>query len=297
MTLQTVLTPPADATLADLIEEGAAALEAASSSARLDAELLLGKATSLSRTALRMSPGRRVAADECAAYRSLLERRRRGEPVAYLLGTQDFWTLTLTVTPAVLIPRPETELVVERALLHLPAASTASALDLATGSGAIALAIAAERPHVAMLATDVSEAALDIARGNAGRLGLDRVQFRAGSWYDPVGPQRFALITSNPPYVAAGDPNLEPAVLAHEPTIALLADGDGFAALEAIIAGAPSHLVPGGWLILEHGWQQAGRLRNLLELAGFRHVRSHADLAGHDRVTEGQWPDAEADRG
>lgn len=292
MTPPTLFPPAADATLADLIAAGTAALGGASSSARLDAELLLANATSLTRTVMRMSPERTVPSDQCAAYCALLERRRNGEPVAYLLGTQDFWTLTLAVTPAVLIPRPETELVVERALVHLPPGSAAPALDLATGSGAIALAIATERPHVAQLATDVSEAALDVARANAARLGLDRVQFRAGSWYDPVGPQRFALITSNPPYVAAGDPHLEPAVLAHEPGIALFAEAGGFAALEAIVAGAPAHLLPGGWLVLEHGWQQAPRLRNLLELAGFRHVRSHADLAGHDRVTEGQWPAA-----
>jgi release factor glutamine methyltransferase len=277
-------------TLANLIAAGATSLASISPSPRLDAELLLANATSQTRTAMSMSPEKPIPADQCAAYRSLISRRSRGEPVAYLLGTQDFWTLTLTVTPAVLIPRPETELVVERALLHLPPAATASVLDLATGSGAIALAIAIERPSVSVLATDLSAEALHVARGNAARLGVDQVQFGAGSWFDPVGPKRFAVITSNPPYVAAGDPDLEPAVLAHEPTIALLAAGNGFAALEAIIAGAPAHLEPGGWLVLEHGWQQASQVRNLLEHAGFRHVRSHADLAGHDRVTEGQWP-------
>jgi release factor glutamine methyltransferase len=283
---------PGEDTLANLVAAGAASLASTSSSPRLDAELLLAKATSQSRTAMSMSPEKPVPADQCAAYRSLINRRSQGEPVAYLLGTQDFWTLTLVVTPAVLIPRPETELVVERALLHLPLAVTASVLDLATGSGAIALAIASERPSVSVLATDLSADALQVARGNAATLGVDRVQFSAGSWFDPVGTRRFAVITSNPPYIAAGDPNLEAAVLAHEPTMALLAGGNGFAALEAIIAGAPDHLEPGGWLILEHGWQQALGVRNLLEQAGFRHVRSHADLAGHDRVTEGQWPPA-----
>jgi release factor glutamine methyltransferase len=283
--------------LADLLAGGAAALRDVSPSAQLDAELLLAKATSQTRTTLRMAPEQPVPADQCATYRSLISRRSQGEPVAYLLGTQDFWTLTLTVTPAVLVPRPETELVVERALFHLPAAVPAQILDLATGSGAIALAIADERPAVSVLATDLSAAALQVATGNAIRLGLDRVQFIAGSWYDPVGPRRFAIITSNPPYVAADDPDLNPAVLAHEPALALFADGEGFAALEEIIAGAPDHLEPGGWLILEHGWQQAGRVRNLLEQAGFRHVRSHADLAGHERVTEGQWPGSEGDRG
>ncbi|MEQ1581968.1 MAG: peptide chain release factor N(5)-glutamine methyltransferase [Steroidobacteraceae bacterium] len=289
MTPEAALGQSGDNTLATLIAAGTARLASTSPSARLDAELLLAKATSQTRTALSMSPEQQVPADQCATYRSLIYRRSQGEPVAYLLGTQDFWTLTLTVTPAVLIPRPETELVVERALSHLPPGVTASVLDLATGSGAIALAIAVERPTVAVLGTDLSAEALQVASGNAARLGLDRVRFRAGSWFDPVGTQRFTVITSNPPYVAAGDPNLEPAVLAHEPTLALLAGSNGYAALEEITAGAPDHLEPYGWLILEHGSQQAPRARNLLEQAGFRHVRSHADLAGHDRVTEGQW--------
>lgn len=288
MTSESPSTHTGTATVEELLASGTAAL-GASPSARLDAELLLAHATSLSRTTFRMSPERRIAVDHCDAYRSLVARRRHGEPVAYLLGTQDFWTLTLAVTPAVLVPRPETELVVERALAHLPAAASAAVLDLATGSGAIALAIAVERPAAAVMATDLSADALQVARGNAVRLGLGRVEFREGYWYDAVGAAQFTVITSNPPYVAAGDPHLEPAVLAHEPTLALLAGRDGLAALEEIIAGAPDHLEPGGWLVLEHGWQQAGSVRNLLEQAGFRHVRSHADLAGHDRVTEGQW--------
>lgn len=291
------LQQPGNHTLADLLATGTAALRSVSPSAQLDAELLLADATSQTRTALRMSPGASVSAGQHAVYQSLIERRRLGEPVAYLLGTQDFWTLTLAVTPAVLIPRPETELVVERALTHLPSASPASVLDLATGSGAIALAIASERPQARVVATDLSAAALHVAGDNASTLGLNQVEFRGGHWYDPVGPARFAVITSNPPYIAAGDPDLDPAVLAHEPTIALLADSDGFAALIEIIAGAPAHLEPGGWLILEHGWQQALKVRNLLEQAGFSHVRSHADLAGHERVTEGQWPGFEGDRG
>jgi release factor glutamine methyltransferase len=289
--------PDPGISLEDLLRQGIAALGVHSPSPGLDAELLLQYATGLPRSTFRSSPERRVAAGQSERFRSLIDRRQLGEPVAYLLGTQDFWTLTLAVTPAVLIPRPETELVVERALTHLPSASPASVLDLATGSGAIALAIASERPQAHVVATDLSAAALQVAGDNASTLGLNQVEFRGGHWYDPVGPARFAVITSNPPYIAAGDPDLDPAVLAHEPTIALLADSDGFAALIEIIAGAPAHLEPGGWLILEHGWQQALKVRNLLEQAGFSHVRSHADLAGHERVTEGQWPGFEGDRG
>jgi len=285
------VTPAVPATVADLVDVGTESLRIASDSPRLDAELLLSHAISSSRTRLLLSPEARPTAAQLEAFSALIARRARGEPVAYLLGTQDFWTLTLTVTPAVLVPRPETELVVERALGHLKSMSPASLLDLATGSGAIALAVASERPDAAVTATDLSPDALQVAKNNAARLGLDRVRFLQGSWYGPVGNERFNVITGNPPYIAAGDPDLSPAVFEHEPRLALFADDDGFAALREIIQGAPIRLEAGGWLVLEHGWKQASAVRNLLEQAGFRHVRSHADLAGRERVTEGQWPD------
>jgi len=196
--------------------------------------------------------------------------------------------LPLKVTAAVLVPRPETELLVERALA-LARQDRARAADLGTGSGAIALALASERPDWQVLATDVSEAALGIARANARALALERVQFRRGSWLAPLGADRFDLIVSNPPYVAADDPAL--AALQHEPRLALTPGNDALVALREIIHGAPARLLPGGWLLLEHGATQGAAVRRELALAGMRYIRSHPDLAGLERATEGQLND------
>ncbi len=273
-----------------LLRSGAEALQGLSSSPQLDAELLLAAVTGQSRSTFRAAPERPATQEQYRKYQSLIERRQQGEPVAYLTGFQDFWTLTLEVGPQVLVPRPETELVVERALTHLADHDPARVLDLATGSGAIALAIASERPQARVIATDLSPDALNLAQRNARRLKLDRVRFLVGSWYAPVAGERFDVITSNPPYIAADDPDLEPGVRAYEPEMALIAGSTGLECVEQIVSGAPLHLQPGGWLVLEHGWQQAGTIRNLLEVTGFTHVTSHADLAGHERVTEGRWP-------
>jgi release factor glutamine methyltransferase len=189
----------------------------------------------------------------------------------------------------VLIPRPETELVVERALAHFPAGAAFDALDLAAGSGAVALAIASERPHCRVTATDVSEAAVATARGNTARLGLERrVEVVHGSWFEPVAGRTFDLIASNPPYIAADDPRVEPAVRRYEPPQALFAGPTGLEALRAIVADAPQHLVAGGWLIVEHGDAQGAAVRGLFEAAGFADVRTHRDLAGRERCTEGR---------
>jgi release factor glutamine methyltransferase len=192
----------------------------------------------------------------------------------------------------VLIPRPETELVVERALAHLGSATEQrlSVADLATGSGAIALALGHEQPQVRVVGSDVSAAAIEVARRNAIRLKLGNVEFRVGSWFEPHGDERFDVITANPPYVAAGDRRIEPAVRRHEPHLALFSDGvDGLDAIRVIVAGAGRHLAPEGWLVLEHGNDQAPAVRALLEAAGFGQVATHRDLAGHDRVTEGRY--------
>jgi release factor glutamine methyltransferase len=255
--------------------------------AHLDAELLLAHALEVGRAWLKSHPEAVVDAAQARRYRELLERRAAGEPVAYLTGKREFWSLTLTVSPAVLIPRPETELLVERALALRPAAGGAVA-DLGTGCGAIALALASERPGWRILATDVSEPALAVARANAAALGLERVEFRAGSWFEPLGRERFDLIVSNPPYVAAEDPALERPALRYEPQLALTAGTDGLECLRAVARTAPGHLAAGGWLLLEHGADQANAVRGELVLAGLRSVRSYRDLAGHERMTEGQ---------
>src|SRR5205823_14904666 len=219
-------------------------------------------------------------------YRRLLARRVAGEPLAYLTGSRDFWSLTLKVTPAVLIPRPETELLVERALA-LRTAAAGRVADLGTGCGAVALALASERPRWQVVATDACADALAIARANAAALGLGRVELRQGDWYQPLRGERFDLLVSNPPYVAQDDPALETASPRHEPPRALTPGADALSCLRTLARGAPRHLAPGGWLLLEHGATQGAQVRSELVEAGLRHVRSHRDLAGHERMTEG----------
>jgi release factor glutamine methyltransferase len=254
----------------------------------LDAELLLAHALSMSRTQLKTHPENVPSHERARRYTELVDRRAAGEPVAYILGYRDFWTLRLAVNPAVLVPRPETELLVERALVLGPT-GPARIADLGTGSGAIALALASERPAWAVAATDVSENALGTARANAWRLGLGRVELLKGRWFEPLAGRRFDLIASNPPYVAEGDPALQYAALKHEPQIALAAGPDGMSALCEIVHSAPQYLERRGWLLLEHGSDQAAPVARELVVRGFGHVRSHRDLAGHERMTEAQW--------
>jgi release factor glutamine methyltransferase len=261
---------------------------ASGASHNLDAELLLAHALSMSRAQIKTHPENVPGSERVRRYNELVNRRVTGEPVAYILGYRDFWTLRLAVSPDVLVPRPETELVVERALALGPSGA-ARAVDLGTGSGAIALALASERPQWAVAATDISEAALGMARANASTLGLGRVELLKGPWFGPLGGRRFDLIASNPPYVAEGDPALQDAALRHEPQIALASGPDGMSALREIVHSAPQYLERRGWLVLEHGSDQAAAVARELVVRGFGHVRSHRDLAGHERMTEAQW--------
>jgi release factor glutamine methyltransferase len=278
-----------------LIDEGAARLARVTDEPRREAEVLLGAALGRPRAWLLAHPEERIL--DCEAtdrYEALVTRRALGEPVAYLLGEKEFWSLPLAVGPGVLVPRPETERLVECALARLPVDRPCEVLDLATGSGAVALAIAAERPLARVLATDLAEAAVHTARGNAARLGLaERVEVRAGSWFEPAAGRRFEVIVSNPPYIAAADPRVEPAVRRYEPPQALYAGADGLEALREIVAGAPRHLRPGGWLLVEHGDTQGACVRELFEAAGFEDVQTHRDLADRDRCTEGRFPRGE----
>ena len=235
--------------------------------------------------------------EEADAFLALARRRREGEPVGYLTGIREFWGLPLAVSPAVLLPRPETETVVEIALARLPSEREVRVLDLGTGSGAIALAIAHERPHAHVLATDTSAEALDVARDNARRLVLTNVEFLPSDWFACVPAMwrgaPFDLVASNPPYVAYGDPHLAEGDLRFEPATALTPGGDGLDALRRIVAGAGSHLVAGGTLVVEHGYDQSDAVCALFQAAGFVDIVTARDLAGIPRAVGGRRPDHE----
>jgi release factor glutamine methyltransferase len=251
----------------------------------LDAELLLALALNAPRSTLRAWPQRVLTPQQAWQFEQLARRRQAGEPLAYLTGRKEFWSLELQVSPDVLVPRPETELLVELALQRLPADQPARVIDLGTGSGAVALALASERPAWQVVGIDRSPAALRIARANAVRLRLERVAWLAGDWLKPINPAWQAdLIVSNPPYLAAADPHWPD--LQYEPRLALLAAEEGLAALREIIATAHSHLAAGGWLGVEHGYEQGAAARQLF--AGYVAARTHLDLAGLPRVTWGQ---------
>jgi release factor glutamine methyltransferase len=275
-------------TSGDLITAAVNILAATSETPELDAEVLLAHALGTTRARLQSHTDDACSESERCAFEHLIERRAAGEPVAYLVGCKEFWSLRLTVNDAVLVPRPETELLVERALA-LGSAPALHALDLGTGAGAIALALAQERPGWQIAASDVSAAALAVARANAVSLGLSQVEFLCGPWFEPLAGRRFELILSNPPYVAADDPALVATSLRFEPLSALSPGMDAFAALRLIIHAAPAQLARGGWLLLEHGTTQADEVARELVVRGFRHVRSQRDLAGHERMTEAQW--------
>jgi release factor glutamine methyltransferase len=283
------------ATVAELIAAGVQRLREPISSREidatpmLDAELLLAHALGVGRARLRSHGEEVPAAAAAARFLALIDRRAAGEPLAYILGRKDFWTLELAVSAPVLVPRPETELLVERALTLYPG-NEARVADLGTGSGAIALALASARPRWQVVATDISAAALAVAQANAVALGLERTEMIQGDWLACLSGRIFDLLLSNPPYVAAADPALRTPELMREPRIALVAEDEGLAALRAIAGAAPAHLAPGGWLLLEHGATQAAAVAGALVARGFAQVRSHRDLAGRERMTEGQWP-------
>lgn len=269
--------------------------------ARREAETLVLTCLQLPRSVLVTDPDRPLDASETARLEEWTRRRADGEPLAYLSGEREFWSMPFSVSPAVLVPRPETELLVERALragdawcaaqrAADPMHTAIDALDLGTGSGAVALTLAAERPAWRITAVDRSPAALAMARANARRLALAGVVFLEGDWFGPVGERRYALVVSNPPYVAADDPVLQGDSLRHEPRAALTPGADALAALHTIIDAAAAHLLPGGSLLLEHGASQGQAVRARLAARGYADIVSHRDPAGHERVTEARLP-------
>lgn len=260
----------------------------------LDAQVLLAHVLAKDRAWLVAHAGDALGVEDEAAFLALAKRRRDGEPVAYLTGVREFWGLPLSVTPAVLIPRPETESLVELALSRLPVDQELRVLDLGTGSGAIALALAHERPRASVLATDVSTEALAVAQENARRIGIANVDIAYADWLADLPAAwretSFDLIASNPPYVALHDPHLASGDVRFEPVAALVSGGDGLAAIRRIVGSARAHLAPGGTLVVEHGFDQSDRVRELFAAAGFAEIVAVRDLAGMPRVVAGRNP-------
>ncbi|EOC3061380.1 peptide chain release factor N(5)-glutamine methyltransferase [Cronobacter dublinensis] len=259
-----------------------------SESPRRDAEILLGFVTGRTRTFILAFGETLLADDELTRLDALLARRVQGEPVAYLTGQREFWSLPLEVSAATLIPRPDTECLVEQALARLPAAPC-RILDLGTGTGAIALALACERPDCQVTALEVIPEAVALARRNAQRLGIDNVTVLQSHWFSALTDARFSLIVSNPPYIDGDDPHLTQGDVRFEPKSALVAPDAGLADLDAIITGARRFLENDGWLLVEHGWRQGGAVRELFTRAGYHGVETCRDYGGNERLTLGQY--------
>lgn len=279
-------------TVADALAQ-ADELESVSDTARLDVELLLCEVLQQSRSWLFTWPERTLDAGQQAAFLALLERRKTGEPVAHLLGYRDFWTLRLRVSPATLIPRPDTEVLVEQALLRL-SSDPARVADLGTGTGAVALALASERPQWQVVATELQPDAVRLAQINAVEHSLANVEVVQGSWCEPLQGV-FDMIVSNPPYIDPNDPHLQQGDVRFEPLTALTAERKGMADIEHIAQDARTCLRPGGWLLLEHGYDQAEQVRNLLLMMGYQQVFSASDLGGNDRISGGCMPEQRDD--
>ncbi|EOZ7621943.1 peptide chain release factor N(5)-glutamine methyltransferase [Enterobacter mori] len=259
-----------------------------SESPKRDAEILLEHVTGKSRTYLLAFGETLLTAEQEAQLAALLARRKTGEPVAHLVGEREFWSLPLYVSAATLIPRPDTECLVEQALARLPTAAC-SILDLGTGTGAIALALATERPDCTVTAVDVMPDAVTLAQRNVERLGLGNVTVLQSSWFTALENRLFALIASNPPYIDEHDPHLAQGDVRFEPLTALVAANEGLADLDHIVTTSRQHLLPGGWLLVEHGWTQGNAVRALFTNAGYREVATCRDYGGNERLTLGQW--------
>lgn len=265
----------------------------ADSTANVDAEALLEYVTGKSSASLIADATQQLSVRQTADFKSAVQRRAQGEPIAYLLGKKEFWSLPLTITPDVLIPRTESELLVELVLAHASHHNLATLLELGTGSGAIALALASEISHCQIVATDICAHAIEVAKHNQRKLGLAHIEFCVGYWFEAVRQQRFEVIVSNPPYVAADDRHLQQGDLRFEPNLALVSPAEGLADLCRIISNARDYLTSGGSLLLEHGYNQAAAVRELFKRNGFGSITTHRDLSGLERVTQGQAGGAE----
>ena len=256
--------------------------------ARLETQVLLSHALSVSKVFLIAHSDDHLLPEQEYRYTSLIERRLKGEPIAYILGEREFYSLPFKVTPAVLIPRPETELLVELALTYIAQDKPCQVLDLGTGSGAVAITIAKHRPFSSLTAVDHSADALAVARENAAKLGVNAIDFIQSDWYSALSVKKFDIIVANPPYISKNDPHLTQGDLRFEPRMALTDGQDGLACIRAIIAGASEHLMSNGMLFFEHGYDQASACQELLKQHGFEQITSHSDLGGISRITCGR---------
>lgn len=276
-------------TLQHLLNQAAKRLSAVSDTAALDAEVLLCHCLGKNRSFLRAWPEHQPGDRQTAHFLDLIERRLQGLPIAYLTGEREFWSLTFRVSPAVLIPRPESELLIELGLARLPNHLRTKAIDLGTGSGILAITLAVERPQTAVVATDISTEALAIAKLNAEQLGANNVRFVHSNWFDAIVDRDFDLVISNPPYIAADDPHLLQGDVRFEPNGALVSADDGLKDIRLIAQQARRHLKPGGQLLIEHGYNQRTEVQAIFDELDYRQVTTHNDLSGHPRVTSGLW--------
>ncbi len=275
-------------TIGNARQAARALLSEETDTAALDADLLLSAVLSVNRNLLEVLEEVELGSSQAADFEHLLQRRLAGEPIAYITQSKAFWTIDLQVSPATLVPRPETELVVERALFHCQSIESPKLADLGTGSGCIALAIASTVSAAHLVATDISADALEVAKQNCKALELDNVSFFYGSWAEALPNHTFDIIVSNPPYIASDDQCLADKFMRFEPPVALIGGSDGLESIRRIVTGVRKHLKPGGWLIIEHGCDQGNAVRNLFESNGFKNYSTFKDLADLDRVTEGQ---------
>lgn len=276
-------------TIQEALKTATDQLLSASPSAWLDAEVLLAHVLGKERSHLRAWPEKALPLPQRAAFQRLIQKRRSGMPVAYITGKREFWSREFTVTPAVLIPRPETECLIEKALEIIDSEAIATLADIGTGSGAIAITLAAECPRIQVIAADISESALAIARHNAARFNIQNIQFYQSDWLKDLPAVAFDMIISNPPYVAENDPHLTGDEIRFEPALALKAGPKGLDACRQIAEQARRKLAPGGYLVLEHGFNQAEEVQAFLKGLGFSRLASHTDLQGHPRVTAARW--------
>lgn len=272
-------------TIAEILKHSTTQLNSISPSARLDCELLLSYVLKQPKLFLYTDPDYQLSISEEELFQQLLKQRQQGKPIAQLIGKQAFWSFELTVTPDVLIPRPETEMLVEQVLKLLPADKACKVADLGTGSGAIAIALALERPLWQITAVDISSKALAVAKENAEKLGVNSIDFQYGNWCENLTETSYDCIVSNPPYIAVDDPALEQMVKQYEPESALISGRTGLECIEILASEAKSYLVPGGYLVLEHGYQQYQSVKSLLQQEGYSNIEVCTDYAGHLRVT------------